>query len=202
MLVFGFLGVYFIIESGLTKYRPMIGHASGITVVLGIIASFITWLKINSWNKDPDRDTDSRKQIVIEDLQFDAGLFFHLLLPIIIFPSGYNMRRKKFFKNFKTIIWFGFLGSFLCFLFYYAMIYTANSHDLLVKWDAAISSYKPLNINVFELASIGALLCSGDVISTLSQVSFEMQPNIYSVIYGEGIFNNLVSIVLVECIDE
>jgi len=59
-----------------------------------------------------------------------------------------------------------------------------------------------LKINVFELASIGALLCSSDVISTLSQVSFEMQPNIYSVIYGEGIFNNLVSIVLVECIDE
>jgi hypothetical protein len=55
MTVIGLLGVYFILESGFMKYRPLIGHASGIVVILGIVASFITWLKIHSWNNNPER---------------------------------------------------------------------------------------------------------------------------------------------------
>mgnify|MGYP006104627071 CR=1 FL=1 len=67
MSILGCLGVYFIIESGIMKYRPLIGHASGITVILGIFASFITWLKIHSWNMDA-ADNDKKTKIIIKDL--------------------------------------------------------------------------------------------------------------------------------------
>ena len=56
MTILGCLGVYFIIESGFMKYRPLIGHASGITVIIGIIASFLAWLKIHSWNINPENE--------------------------------------------------------------------------------------------------------------------------------------------------
>ena len=133
MCLLGLMGIYFILESSFMKYRPLMGHASGIVVGLGILVSFFVWLKIHNWNQDPDHQ--EKKNLIIGDLQFNPETFFHFLLPLIIFPSGYNMRRKKFFKNFKTIIWFGFCGSFLCFLFYYAMLYFSNSHKLLLKWD-------------------------------------------------------------------
>jgi hypothetical protein len=68
MSVFGLLGLYFIIESGFVKYRPLIGHASGIIVILGTIISFITWMKILSWNNDPKHGEFIK--IIIADLQF------------------------------------------------------------------------------------------------------------------------------------
>ena len=80
------------------------------------------------------------------------------------------------------------------------MLYFCNEWKLLIKWDPDINSYIALNIDRFEILSIGALLCSSDVISTIQQVSFEIQPNLYSVIYGESVFNDIVSILLINVI--
>ena len=51
-------------------------------------------------------------------------VFLILLLPPIIFESGYNMRKRPFFRNFGTIMMFSFLGTFISifassFMFYY-----------------------------------------------------------------------------------
>lgn len=61
----------------------------------------------------------------MKDLKFDEETFFDLILPLIIFPSGYNMRRKKFFKNIGTIMKFGFVGTIFCFSIYTGMVYGA-----------------------------------------------------------------------------
>ena len=42
-----------------------------------------------------------------------GNLFMILLLPPIIFESGYNMNKKPFFKNFGTVLAFSFLGTFI-----------------------------------------------------------------------------------------
>jgi sodium/hydrogen exchanger-like protein 6/7 len=62
---------------------------------------------------------------LLKDLQFREGIFFELILPAIVFPSGYNMRRKKFFRNIKTIMKFGFIGTLFAFTIYTAMTYGA-----------------------------------------------------------------------------
>jgi NhaP-type Na+/H+ or K+/H+ antiporter len=36
-----------------------------------------------------------------------------LLLPPIIFESGYNMRKKPFFKNIGAIMAYSFIGTFI-----------------------------------------------------------------------------------------
>ena len=48
-------------------------------------------------------------------------MFFILLLPLIIFATGYNMRRKKFFENIANVAKFGLLGTVLTFLIYFAL---------------------------------------------------------------------------------
>ena len=41
-----------------------------------------------------------------------------------------------------------------------------------------------------------ALLCSSDVVAAVSIVNYEAQPKLYSCIFGEGVFNDIVSIIL------
>jgi len=42
-----------------------------------------------------------------------SGLFIILLLPPIIFESGYNMNKKYFIKNGGTVLVYSFLGTFI-----------------------------------------------------------------------------------------
>ena len=41
-----------------------------------------------------------------------------------------------------------------------------------------------------------ALLCSSDVVAAVSIVNYEAQPKLFSCIFGEGVFNDIVSIIL------
>jgi NhaP-type Na+/H+ or K+/H+ antiporter len=47
-----------------------------------------------------------------------------------------------------------------------------------------------------EVLLMCSLLCSSDVIAAVSLVSYEKEPNLYSIIFGEGITNDAVSIIL------
>jgi NhaP-type Na+/H+ or K+/H+ antiporter len=76
-------------------------------------------------NSDPDLED------ILVDLRFKESVFFDLILPLIIFPSGFNMRRKKFFNNISTILKFGFIGTLICFTYYTALTYGASKAGLL-----------------------------------------------------------------------
>ena len=107
----------------------------------------------------------------MRDLQFDEQLFFDLILPLIIFPSGYNMRRKKFFRNIGTIMKFGFVGTIICFSIYTAMCYGVLQAGLLTK-PGKDGQQVPIDMEMFEVLSICALLCSSDVIAAISMISY------------------------------
>jgi NhaP-type Na+/H+ or K+/H+ antiporter len=46
-----------------------------------------------------------------------VSLFMILLLPPIIFESGYNMQKKPFIRNIGTVLMFSFLGTFIAIFF-------------------------------------------------------------------------------------
>ena len=55
---------------------------------------------------------------------------------------------------------------------------------------------KPIELDLLPMMLFTALLCSSDVVAAVSIVSYEAQPKLYSCIFGEGVFNDIVSIIL------
>jgi NhaP-type Na+/H+ or K+/H+ antiporter len=51
-------------------------------------------------------------------------------------------------------------------------------------------------MGTFEVLCICSLLCSSDVIAAISMISYSDQPKLFSIVYGEGVFNDIVSIIL------
>lgn len=40
------------------------------------------------------------------------------------------------------------------------------------------------------------MLCSSDVIAAISMLDYNESPKLFSIVYGEGVFNDIVSIIL------
>jgi len=47
-----------------------------------------------------------------------------------------------------------------------------------------------------EILSFCSLLCSSDVIAAISMINYNDQPKLFSIVYGEGVFNDIVSIIM------
>ena len=75
--------IFFFGAGIMEKYKPKYGHETGFVVLCGVLFSVIFWYAkgIND----------------IETFRFSETVFFDFFLPPIIFNSGYNMRRTKFF---------------------------------------------------------------------------------------------------------
>ena len=183
MMILGILFLFFLLEAYFSINKPKFGHTTGIIVLVGMACSFLVY-----------KLSDQDKQIM-KDLQFNEAVFFQLILPMIIFPSGYNMRRKKFFRNIKTIMKFGFIATLFCFAIYSAMVWGASEAGFLTKSDGK-GGYVRLNWTMYEILSICSLLCSSDVIAAISMINYDAQPKLFSIVYGEGVFNDIVSIIL------
>ena len=82
MVFLAMLIFYTIIGLFMEHKKPPIGHETGVIVLLGMLISFY----IRSVSPDS-----------VELLEFNNLVFFQVCLPLIIFASGYNMKRKKFF---------------------------------------------------------------------------------------------------------
>lgn len=53
-----------------------------------------------------------------------------------------------------------------------------------------------------QILLLCALLCSSDVVSAVSIVDYKQQPKLYSCIFGEGVFNDIVSIILFNTVEQ
>lgn len=71
-----------------------------------------------------------------------------MLLPLIIFATGYNMRRKKFFENIANVAKFGLLGTLLTFLFYTGMTFLLFH---FFKFKSFVPNHSDLEPEAFDL---------------------------------------------------
>lgn len=104
-MTFIFMMLFFFVMAAVQeKYHPPVGHETSFTLLAGIAFSIVYYLIEGGVNS--------------EIYAFSERAFFYLLLPPIIFNSGYNMRRKKFFENLGNIAIFGICVTIVCFVLY------------------------------------------------------------------------------------
>ena len=90
---------YMIVGAFLEKIHAPIGHEAGIIILIGAGLSGGAYM--------------IGHEEFTKMMTFNEGFFFYFCLPPIIFASGYNMKRKKFFENFGNILMFGLFGTLL-----------------------------------------------------------------------------------------
>ena len=84
----------------LKKSKHKYLQEAGLTVIVGILAAGLEYL------------FDMEAYMTNLSKHF-GNLFMILLLPPIIFESGFNMNKQSFFSNFGTVLAFSFLGTFI-----------------------------------------------------------------------------------------
>ena len=148
----------------------------GLTVLLGMLAGGVL------------------KLLSVEDYMTKlsthfSNLFMILLLPPIIFESGYNMNKKPFFKNFGTVLMYSFLGTFIAIFSSSIMFYLVGQTD----WSPEFS-WK-------DAFAFGSLISATDPVSVLSIFGeLNADVNLYAIVFGESIFNDAISIVMYETV--
>lgn len=107
-------------------------------------------------------------------MRFDDNLFFYFILPPIVFASGFNMYRKKFFANISNILLFGVVGTFIAFgTFSGLTIFTINSIELkqyVYSTDIKGWVESHVSLSTTEILLMCSLLCSSDVIAAVSLI--------------------------------
>lgn len=145
---------------------------AGLTTLIGMIAGyFLKGLKVDVLSKE-----------------LTAGfveLFMLLLLPPIIFESGFNMQKNPFFRNFGTIMMFSFLGTFIAIFFSSFAFFAMVELNLMPKF-----SFR-------ECFAFGSLISATDPVSVLATFKeMNADANLYSIVFGESIFNDAITIVM------
>ena len=126
----------------------------------------------------------------LDFLYFQPELFYFLLLPPIIFDAGYTCRRKHFFQNFLPIILYSVLGTFAStFIIGYGTYAAAK-----LGWITGVGTSDPIEALLF-----GAMISAVNPVATLSIMGtpeLNCDPLLYSLVFGESVLNDAVSIVL------
>lgn len=127
-------------------------------------------------------------QSVLGAVSFDYQFFFNLLLPPIILNSGYELHQGNFFRNIGTILTFAFAGTFISAMVLGVILYLWTRIPL-----------EGLDISFVEAMSVGATLSATDPVTILAIFNtYKVDPQLYTVIFGESILNDAIAIVLFE----
>ena len=124
-----------------------------------------------------------------KDYQFSSSIVFYFLLPPIIFAAGYTLKTQSFFSNFSYISIFGFFGTFISFVI-------ISSLSIFFRSKVGLES-----ISTKECLLLASVLSATDTVSAITVVKESKYPRLHSVLFGEGILNDAVSIVLFRTIE-
>ena len=122
---------------------------------------------------------------ILEFVDFDPEFFFFVLLPPIIFESGYSMRPYYFFKNIGGICVFAFAGTLISTVIVGILIYLAGQIGIC-------DDLKLLDSLIF-----GSLISATDPVSVLAVFSkLGTGIHLYNLVFGESVLNDAVALVL------
>jgi len=122
---------------------------------------------------------------------FSPTMFFLILLPPIIFESGYNLHKGNFFQNIGSILVFAILGTAISALVVGGGIYLLGLADVVYP------------LSFVQSFAFGSLISAVDPVATLAIFqALDVDPVLNMLVFGESILNDAVSIVLTTTIVE
>jgi len=116
---------------------------------------------------------------------FSPTMFFLVLLPPIIFESGYNLHKGNFFQNIGSIMVFAILGTAISALIVGGGVYLLGLADVVYQ------------LNFIQSFAFGSLISAVDPVATLAifQV-LDVDPVLNMLVFGESVLNDAVAIVM------
>ncbi|XP_021094594.1 sodium/hydrogen exchanger 8 isoform X5 [Heterocephalus glaber] len=116
---------------------------------------------------------------------FRPNMFFLLLLPPIIFESGYSLHKGNFFQNIGSITLFAVFGTAISAFVVGGGIYFLGQADVISK------------LNMTDSFAFGSLISAVDPVATIAIFNaLHVDPVLNMLVFGESILNDAVSIVL------
>ncbi|XP_055837488.1 sodium/hydrogen exchanger 8 [Episyrphus balteatus] len=168
IIIMGILLIHFMLHTGF-QYLP----ESIVVVFLGALIGL--FLNIMSGEK-----TSWKREEV-----FSPTGFFLVLLPPIIFESGYNLHKGNFFQNIGSILVFAIFGTTISALVIGSGIYLLGLAEVAYR------------LNFSESFAFGSLISAVDPVATVAIFhALEVDPVLNMLVFGESILNDAISIVL------
>ncbi|XP_052396841.1 sodium/hydrogen exchanger 8 isoform X2 [Carassius gibelio] len=120
-----------------------------------------------------------------EEEMFRPNMFFLLLLPPIIFESGYSLHKGNFFQNIGSITLFAVFGTAISAFIVGGGIYFLGQADVIYK------------MSMTDSFAFGSLISAVDPVATIAIFNaLNVDPVLNMLVFGESILNDAVSIVL------
>lgn len=149
-------------------------HESIVSIFAGILVGFIVRV--------------SPGHFIQEQLSFSYSYFFNILLPPIILNSGYELNQANFFRNIFSILMFAFAGTFIATVILGVLVYI---------WTAL--GLEGVELSFVDAVAMGATLSATDPVTILSIFNtYQVDPKLYTIIFGESLLNDAVCIVIFE----
>ncbi|KAL4472288.1 hypothetical protein ABPG72_011649 [Tetrahymena utriculariae] len=171
--------IFYICFQALIEHKKIhLVHETGFGILVWFLLGFI--LKISGYQ-----------------ITFSGQEFFQIMLPPIIFSGGYTLKNKSFFSNFGYISLFAVLGTLISFALILLLTIGFLNQGMITD----------LNNNTIDLTAkdilyFSATVCSSDTIAALALISSKTYPKLFSVVVGEGLLNDAVSLILFNSISK
>lgn len=94
------------------------------------------------------------------------------------------------------VLIFGVIGTIVSFTMFSLMTVKISENYPMEAFNGTTGKWESLKMEAREIVLMSSLLCSSDVIAAVSLVSYDKEPRLFSIIFGEGITNDAVSIIL------
>ncbi|KAH8413077.1 hypothetical protein KR009_007813 [Drosophila setifemur] len=174
VIMLGILLIHLMLQTGF-QYLPE-------SIVVVFLGAFIG-LSLNVMSGK--NDSWKREEV------FSPMGFFLVLLPPIIFESGYNLHKGNFFQNIGSILVFAIFGTTISALVIGSGIYLLGLADVAFK------------LSFSESFAFGSLISAVDPVATVAIFhALDVDPILNMLVFGESILNDAISIVLTASITQ
>lgn len=157
-------------------------HETGLGIIMGFLFGMVIYFA--------DRE-------VLDGDIFSQDLFFYGILPLIIFAGGFNLKKRKFFKNIFYITLYGMAGTIIAFAVISGLTFLLSETGMIQDWKG-----NKLTMNIELSMLFGATLCASDSVAALTLIKSDSYPKLFSIVFGEGMVNDAVSIILFKAVYE